>query len=142
MNPEACVSITSRKLCACMRATYEQHCIHKVRTYKDSVYAPRRNWDSPNPFLACECAPSPQKQGGGGTLACGWGVGGESEFRRGAYTVVLFICTYFVITADQTLSLHFPVGLFCGFIFMVILGSKENKHNFFLPAKVFLFLYQ
>jgi hypothetical protein len=27
----------------------------------------------------------------------GWG---ESQFRRGAYTVVLFICTYFVIETD------------------------------------------
>jgi hypothetical protein len=36
----------------------------------------RRNWDSPNPSLASECAPPPRTGGEGGTLACGWGVGG------------------------------------------------------------------
>jgi hypothetical protein len=50
--------------------------------------------------------PSPQKQGGGGTLACGWGVGGSPN-SRGAYTVVLFICTYFV---DSTLCTCGGVG--------------------------------
>jgi hypothetical protein len=28
--------------------------------------SPRRNWDSPNPSLASECALSPQNRGGGG----------------------------------------------------------------------------
>jgi hypothetical protein len=48
--------------------------------------SPRRNWDSPNPSLASECAPPPRTGGWGGgeTLACGRGVGalGESQFRR------------------------------------------------------------
>ncbi len=35
---------------------------------------PRRNWDSPNPSLASECTLPPRTWGG--TLACGWGVGG------------------------------------------------------------------
>ncbi len=39
---------------------------HKVRTYKEyPVYAPRRNWDSPNPFLASECSPPPRNRGEG-----------------------------------------------------------------------------
>jgi hypothetical protein len=50
----------------------------------------------PPPFSP-ESVPLPPETGGGGTLACGWGVGGKSQFRRGAYTVVLFICTYFVV---------------------------------------------
>jgi hypothetical protein len=37
--------------------------------------SPRRNWDSPNPSLASECAPPPEP-GGGGTHACWLGVGG------------------------------------------------------------------
>ncbi len=37
--------------------------------------SPRRNWDSPNPSLASECAPPPDP-GWGGTLACEGGVGG------------------------------------------------------------------
>ncbi len=28
--------------------------------------SPRRNWDSPNPSLASECAPPPRTGGGGG----------------------------------------------------------------------------
>ncbi len=59
----------------------------------------------PSTFLyvdrGLQSPPSPQKQGGGGTLACGWGVGGESQFRRGAYTVVLLICTYFVFWSKR-----------------------------------------
>ncbi len=38
--------------------------------------SPRRNWDSPSPSLASECAPPPRAKGGGGTLACGLGIGG------------------------------------------------------------------
>ncbi len=47
------------------------------------MYAPRRNWDSPNPFLPFLPFPSPQKQVGGGTLACGWGVGGSPNPDEG-----------------------------------------------------------
>ncbi len=38
--------------------------------------SPRWNWDSPTPSLASECAPPPEPKVGGGSLACGWGVGG------------------------------------------------------------------
>ncbi len=37
--------------------------------------ASRQNWDSPTPSLASECAPPPEPKEGGGTLACGFGVG-------------------------------------------------------------------
>jgi hypothetical protein len=38
--------------------------------------SPRRNWDSPNPSLASECAPPPQNRGGGAHSPAGegWGV--------------------------------------------------------------------
>ncbi len=67
-----------------------------VHIKSTTVYAPRRNWDSPNPFLASECSPPPRNRGRGHTSlrVGGWG---ESQFRRGAYTVVLFICTYSVV---------------------------------------------
>jgi hypothetical protein len=42
--------------------------------------SPRRNWDSPNPSLASECAP-PHGTKEGGTLACGGG-GGGYQFGR------------------------------------------------------------
>ncbi len=38
--------------------------------------SPRRNGDSPIPSFASEYAPPPGTKGGGGELACGWGVGG------------------------------------------------------------------
>ncbi len=34
---------------------------------------------------------------------------GESQFRRGAYTVVLFICTYFVSTGKQRIFESFNI---------------------------------
>jgi hypothetical protein len=50
----------------------------------------------PTRRLVCpECAPSPLFLGGGEHSLARKGVG-ESQFRRRAYTVVLFICTYFV----------------------------------------------
>jgi hypothetical protein len=49
----------------------------------------------PNPPPAGECAPSPLFLGGGEHSLARKGLG-ESQFRRGAYTVVLFICTSFV----------------------------------------------
>jgi hypothetical protein len=36
--------------------------------------SPRRNWDSPHPLSRQRVCPSPRNHGGGGTLACGWGV--------------------------------------------------------------------
>jgi hypothetical protein len=68
-----------------------------VHIKSTTVYAPRRNWDSPNPFLASECSPPPRNRGEGGHTSLRVGGWGESQFRRGAYTVVLFICTYFVV---------------------------------------------
>ncbi len=54
--------------------------------------SPRRNWDSPTPSLTSECVPTPRTKGGG-TLACGWGVGGVpipttgEKACRSAYSV-------------------------------------------------------
>jgi hypothetical protein len=64
------------------------------------VYAPRRNWDSPpTPHpQASVPATSPLFLGGGEHSLARKGLG-ESQFRRGAYTVVLFICTYFVLAS-------------------------------------------
>jgi hypothetical protein len=89
-----CNLIRSMQIFGCRRPISTKYAHIKSTT----VYAPRRNWDSPNPFLASECSPPPRNRGGGGTRHTSLRVGGwgESQFRRGAYTVVLFICTYFV----------------------------------------------
>ncbi len=66
-----------------------------VHIKSTTVYAPRRNWGSPpTPHPQASVLPPPCFWGGGHSLARK-GLG-ESQFRRGAYTVVLFICTYFV----------------------------------------------
>jgi hypothetical protein len=50
----------------------------------------------PPPFSPAS-VPLPPETGGRGHTSLRLGGWGESQFRRGAYTVVLFICTYFVI---------------------------------------------
>ncbi len=49
----------------------------------------------PTPFSPAN-VPLPPETGGRGHTSLRVGGWGESQFRRGAYTVVLFICTYFV----------------------------------------------
>jgi hypothetical protein len=50
----------------------------------------------PTPFAPAS-GPLPPETGGRGPTSLRLGGWGESQFRRGTYTVVLFICTYFVI---------------------------------------------
>jgi hypothetical protein len=65
---------------------------HKVRIYKEYH---SRNWDSPNPSLASECAPQPSTGtavpgGGGGGAQSPAGEGlGKSQFRRLEKSVAL-----------------------------------------------------
>jgi hypothetical protein len=47
-----------------------------VHIKSTTVYAPRRNWDSPNPFLASECSPPPRNRGEGAHKPAGGGWGG------------------------------------------------------------------
>ncbi len=64
---------------------------HKVRTYKE--------YHSVCPSSELGLPPTPQPQASvppGGEHSLARKGLGESQFRRGAYTVVLFICTYFV----------------------------------------------
>ncbi len=75
-----------------------------VHIKSSTVYAPRRNWDSPQPPTRRLVCPLPPVSGGRGTVEHSLarkGLG-ESQFRRGAYTVVLFICTYFVILHEES----------------------------------------
>jgi hypothetical protein len=60
-----------------------------------TVYmSPRRNWDSPNPSLASECASTPGNKGGGHNSLAGEGLG-ESQFPRLEKTLALcLLCDY------------------------------------------------
>jgi hypothetical protein len=59
-----------------------------------SCFSSRRNWDSPNPSPAGECAPPPPVLGGGAHWLAREGLG-ESQFRRG--DIHCGIYTYFVV---------------------------------------------
>jgi hypothetical protein len=50
----------------------------------------RRNWDSPTPSLASECAPPPGTKGGGAHSPAGEGLG-ESQFRRLEKSLALYL---------------------------------------------------
>ncbi len=54
----------------------------KIPAQSAKLFSSRRNWDSPNPSPASECAPHPLVQAGG-TLACGRGVGEVQIPTRG-----------------------------------------------------------
>jgi hypothetical protein len=60
-----------------------------------SFFSSRRNWDSPTPLAAGECAPPPFGPGGGNTRLQqkGWGSHNSEEVT---YTVVLYVYKYFV----------------------------------------------
>ncbi len=57
---------------------------HKVRTYKEyHSVCPSSELGLSQPLSRQRVFPSPQKQGGGGILACGWGVGGSPNSDEG-----------------------------------------------------------
>ncbi len=57
---------------------------HKVRTYKEyHSVRPSSELGLSQPLSRQRVFPSPQKQVGGGTLACGWGVGGSPNSDEG-----------------------------------------------------------
>ncbi len=62
-----------------------------------SLFSSRRNWDSPNPSPAGECAPLPPRFWREGRTR--WQEMGQTQESpnsdEGTYTVVLFIYTYF-----------------------------------------------
>jgi hypothetical protein len=97
---------------------------HKVRTYKEyHSVAPRGNWDSPQPPTRRLVCPLPLFLGGGEHSLARKGLG-ESQFRRGAYTVVLFICTYFV-----GWGLNLKVETFLGPEMVMSEGKVQLSHS-------------
>jgi hypothetical protein len=86
-----------------VRWVYTTKYVHIKST---TVYAPRWNWDSPQPPTRRLVCPLPPVVLGGGEHSLARKGLGESQFRRGAYTVVLFICTYFVVYTVQHFTVH------------------------------------
>jgi hypothetical protein len=72
------------------------HRNNSCTAYVLKFFSSRRNWDSPNPSPAGECAQPPLVLGGGAhsRRERGWESPNSDE---GTYTVVLFIYMYFVV---------------------------------------------
>ncbi len=87
-----------------------------------SIFSSRRNWDSPNPSPAGECAPPPPRFWGEGTLAGERGVGRVPIPTRGHTQVVLFIYTYYVIKSKEAKD-H---GKFLPRLYIELNGMERN----------------
>jgi hypothetical protein len=81
-----------------------------------SFFSSRRNWDSPTPLAAGECAPPPFGPGGGNTRLQqkGWGSHNSEEVT---YTVVLYVYKYFVVCLQQC----------CGSGMLIPDGGSRNQ---------------
>ncbi len=71
----------------------------------------------PTPFSPAS-VPLPPETGGRGHTSLRLGGWGESQFQRGAYTVVLFICTYFVISYSVSSTQELSLGEQCSCCFL------------------------
>ncbi len=81
---------------------------HKVRTYKEyHSVCPSSELGLSQPLSRQRVFPSPQKQGGGGTLACGWGVGGNPNSDEGH---TLWYSLYVRTLCSELLQ----VAVYCG----------------------------
>jgi hypothetical protein len=58
--------------------------------------SPRRNWDSPTPLAASECALPPGQKGGGHTRLRlkGWGSPNSDDWRKSVALYLLCACNY------------------------------------------------
>jgi hypothetical protein len=90
--------------------------LHKVRTYKEyHSVCPSSELGLSQPLSRQRVFPSPQKQGGGGTLACGRGVGGSPNSDEGH---TLWYSLY-VRTLWSTLSAACCIGNALNFLYLV-----------------------
>ncbi len=85
----------------------------------------------PTPFSPAS-VPLPPETGGRGHTSLRVGGWGESQFRRGAYTLVLFICTYFVPNTQHYGPPLFTIGLFP---LCVLWSYRINKFRFILVLR-------
>ncbi len=85
---------------------------HKVLLYRvPQCMSPRRNWDSPNPSSASECAPPPPpnlRVGGHTRLRMrGWGSPYSDDVRKGLALCLLCEVVFLLLIKDR----RFPVGM-------------------------------
>ncbi len=75
-----------------------------VHIKSTTAHAPRRNWDSPNPFLASECSPPPRNRGKGAHQPAGGGLGGVPIPTRGVHCGTLYMYVLCVRASLTTTS--------------------------------------
>jgi hypothetical protein len=85
-------TVTLKLITKCRLLIFFYSC-HKVRTYKEyHSVCPSSELGLSQPLSRQRVFPSPQKQGGGGTLACGQGVGGGVPIpTRGIHCGTLYM---------------------------------------------------
>ncbi len=113
---------------------------HKVRTYKE--------YHSVCPSSELGLPPTPHPQASVPPPPCFWGEGNNRWRERGwespnsdegrAYTVVLFICTYFVICTHESSTVRSPSSSKVDILWY---GDKgNNKEEFLFPVNFGSFL--
>ncbi len=104
---------------------------HKVRTYKEyHSVCPSSELGLSQPLSSQRVFPSPQKQGGGGTLACGWGVGGSPNSDEGhTLWYSLYVRTLWK-TPKQIRSRNYILrGIF--FVCALCIGAFNYRRHFY-----------
>ena len=72
-----------------------------------TVYVPSSELGLSQPISRQRVFPSPQKQGGGGTLACGWGVGGSpnsDDWRKSLALCLLCDLFFYLFQGSENLT--------------------------------------
>jgi hypothetical protein len=101
--------IKIRKLTLCLYPASFFYRQYKVRTYKEypqcTPLVGIGTLPSSQPLSSQRVFPSPQKQGGGGTLACGWEVGGSPNSDEGH---TLWYSLYVRTLCIESIYVHLP----------------------------------
>jgi hypothetical protein len=106
--------VFDRGQCA-LQVTSMLYSTNYVHIKSTTVYAPRRNWDFPNPFLACECSPPPRNRGEGAHWPAGGGLGGVPIPTRGIHCGTLYMYVLCAIQPTSTSISHTVNPVVCIF---------------------------
>jgi hypothetical protein len=86
--------------------------------------SPRRNWGSPNPSLASECAPTPRTEGEGAHSPAGEAEGlGESQFRRlekKLSTLPTLCYTVCLALLGESAEIQYLINFFLGYASVIV----------------------
>ncbi len=121
---------------------WDKRCSHKGLIYIEyhSVCVCRRNWDSPTPSPASECAPSPRTKGWGHTRlrARGWGSSISDDWKKLSTLPTLWMLpSHWDRRASQTkpllllvaTELTLDLSLYHSFLWTHLRDSLYNSRN-------------